>query len=185
MRHADPDDRVETVVSDRTSGTPIRGCPAGTLDAFSANGKCSGNGTRDCTRPTQPYTRRSSPTPESGSNETGYGNQRQKRWYSIRDDRYSREERQTMESLDSRPPIQGGRSDELPYLIGLALDAEVHDVIATDGAIVHHDVPGPQGDRVPLLHLEALLLLFPRTPAATPGRHVHTSVVNVHRILSG
>jgi len=28
-------------------------------------------------------------------------------------------------------------------LVGLALDAQVHDVVAADGAVVHHDVPGP------------------------------------------
>ena len=42
-----------------------------------------------------------------------------------------------------------------PYLVGLALDAEVHDVVAADGAVVHHDVPGPKCHRVPLLHLES------------------------------
>ena len=44
------------------------------------------------------------------------------------------------------------------YLVGLALDAQVHDVVAADGAVVHHDVPGPQRHGVPLLHLEPLLL---------------------------
>ena len=39
-------------------------------------------------------------------------------------------------------------------LIGLALDAEVHDVVAADGAVVDHDVPSPQRNGVPLLHLE-------------------------------
>ena len=39
-------------------------------------------------------------------------------------------------------------------LIGLALDAEVHDVVAADGAVVDDNVPGPEGDGVPLLHLE-------------------------------
>ena len=46
-----------------------------------------------------------------------------------------------------------------PYLVGLALDAEVHDVVATDGAVVHHDVPGPQSHGVPLLDLKPLLVL--------------------------
>ncbi len=30
-------------------------------------------------------------------------------------------------------------------LVGLALDAQVHDVISADGAIVHHDVCGDAG----------------------------------------
>ena len=40
------------------------------------------------------------------------------------------------------------------YLISLTLDAEVHDVVPADGAVVHDDVPGPQRHGVPLLHLE-------------------------------
>ena len=47
----------------------------------------------------------------------------------------------------------------MSHLVGLALDAEVHDVVATDGAVVHHDVPGPQRHGIPLLHLEPLLVL--------------------------
>ena len=35
-------------------------------------------------------------------------------------------------------------------MVGLAVDAEVHDVVAADGAVVHDDVPGPEGDGVPL-----------------------------------
>ena len=30
-------------------------------------------------------------------------------------------------------------------LVGLAFYAQVHDVVAADGAVVHHDVPGPEG----------------------------------------
>ena len=44
-------------------------------------------------------------------------------------------------------------------LVGLALDAQVHDVVPADGAVVHHNVPGPQSNGVPLLHLEPLLVL--------------------------
>ena len=47
----------------------------------------------------------------------------------------------------------------MSHLVGLALDAEVHDVVATDGAVVHHDVPGPQSHGVPLLDLKPLLIL--------------------------
>ena len=39
-------------------------------------------------------------------------------------------------------------------LVGLTLDAQVHDVVPADGAVVHHDVPGPQRARIQLLHLE-------------------------------
>lgn len=43
-------------------------------------------------------------------------------------------------------------------LICLALDAEVHDVISADGAVVDDNVPGPKSYGVPLLDLEALLV---------------------------
>ena len=48
-------------------------------------------------------------------------------------------------------------------LISLALDAEVHDVVPADGAVVHDDVPGPQRNSVPLLNLEPLLFSSGRT----------------------
>ena len=40
------------------------------------------------------------------------------------------------------------------HLICLALYAEVHDVVAADGAVLHLDVPGPQRTGVPPLYLE-------------------------------
>ena len=42
-------------------------------------------------------------------------------------------------------------------LVGLTLDAQVHDVVPADGAVVHHNVPGPQGTSIPFLHLEPAL----------------------------
>ena len=48
--------------------------------------------------------------------------------------------------------LLGGRR----RLVSLALDAEVHDVVATDGAVIHHDVPRPERHCVPLLHLEPM-----------------------------
>jgi len=41
-------------------------------------------------------------------------------------------------------------------LVGLALDAEIHNVIAADRAIVDDDVPRPKRNRVPLFNLESL-----------------------------
>ena len=35
-------------------------------------------------------------------------------------------------------------------LVGLAVDAQVHDVVAADGAVVDDDVPGPERNGVPL-----------------------------------
>ena len=45
--------------------------------------------------------------------------------------------------------VLGGRR----RLVGLALDAEVHDVVAADGAVLHDDVPAPERDGRPLLDL--------------------------------
>lgn len=35
-------------------------------------------------------------------------------------------------------------------LVGLALDAEVHDVVTANGAVVDDDIPCPESDGVPL-----------------------------------
>ena len=43
------------------------------------------------------------------------------------------------------------------WLVGLALDAQVHYVVAADGAVVYLNVPRPQRHGRPLLHFEALL----------------------------
>jgi len=39
----------------------------------------------------------------------------------------------------------------------LTFDAEVHDVVSTDGTVVNDDVPSPKSNGIPLLDLEALL----------------------------
>lgn len=44
-------------------------------------------------------------------------------------------------------------------LIGLTLNAEVHNMVSADGAVIHHNVPCPQCHRVPFLHLESFLLV--------------------------
>lgn len=38
-------------------------------------------------------------------------------------------------------------------LVGLAVNAKVHDVVAADSAVVDNDVPCPQGNGVPLQNL--------------------------------
>ena len=35
-------------------------------------------------------------------------------------------------------------------MVGLAVDAQVHDVVTADSAVVHDDVPGPERNSVPL-----------------------------------
>ena len=64
-----------------------------------------------------------------------------------------------VEGVVAHPPGHGALLAGGAGLVGLALDAQVHDVVPADGAVVHHDVPGPQSDGVPLLHLKPLLVL--------------------------
>ncbi len=54
-------------------------------------------------------------------------------------------------------------------LVRLALDAQVHDVIAADGTVVHGDVPRPEGDAAPLLHLKATTLVGARRAGRAGG----------------
>jgi len=66
-------------------------------------------------------------------------------------------------------------------LICLALDAEVHDVIPADGAVVNDDVPGPEGDGVPFLHLESLLAsLVGDGGGGISGGRSGTFIVDLH-----
>jgi hypothetical protein len=44
-------------------------------------------------------------------------------------------------------------------LISLALDAEIHDVVSAYSTVVHHNIPSPESDSVPLFDLESLRLL--------------------------
>jgi len=50
----------------------------------------------------------------------------------------------------------GGRS-----LVCLTFDAEIHDVISADGAIVDDDIPSPKSHSRPLLDLKPLLAICP------------------------
>lgn len=45
-------------------------------------------------------------------------------------------------------------------LVCLAFDAEVHDVVSADSAIIYDNVPCPQCDGIPLLDFEALLCVY-------------------------
>ena len=62
-----------------------------------------------------------------------------------------------VEGVVAHPPGHGALLAGGAGLVRLTLDAQVHDVVPADGAVVHHDVPGPQGARVPLFHLEPAL----------------------------
>lgn len=46
-------------------------------------------------------------------------------------------------------------------LVGLAFDAEVHDVVTANGAVVDDDIPRPESDRIPLSEVSFSLLMLP------------------------
>ena len=39
-------------------------------------------------------------------------------------------------------------------LIGLAFNAQIHDMVSANGAIINDNVPSPQSDGIPLFYLE-------------------------------
>lgn len=63
-----------------------------------------------------------------------------------------------VECVIADAPCDGALLARGRSLICLTLDAEIHDVIAADGAVVDDNVPRPEGHGVPLLNLEALLV---------------------------
>jgi len=44
-------------------------------------------------------------------------------------------------------------------LVCLTFDAQIHNVISTDGAVIDDNVPGPKGNTVPLLNLKSFLAI--------------------------
>ena len=64
-------------------------------------------------------------------------------------------------------------------LIRLTFDAEIHDVISANGAIIHDDVPRPQCHGVPFFHFKAFALARGRIGCCRSTGHV--GFVGVHR----
>jgi len=64
-----------------------------------------------------------------------------------------------MEGVIANPPSDGTLFIGGSALICLTFNAEVHDVISADSAIVNDDVPRPKSNSVPLLHLKPLLAI--------------------------
>jgi len=62
-----------------------------------------------------------------------------------------------VERMIADTPRDGAFLTCVRALIRLALDAQVHDVVPADGAVVNNDVPSPKGDCTPLLDLKASL----------------------------
>lgn len=61
-----------------------------------------------------------------------------------------------MERMIADAPSHGTLLAGGGRLIRLALDAQVHDVVATDGTVVDYNVPRPNGGSVILAHLKTL-----------------------------
>ena len=59
-----------------------------------------------------------------------------------------------VEGVIAHPPGHGALLTGGGRLVGLTFNAEIHDVVTADSAVVHHDVPSPQGHGVPFLHLK-------------------------------
>jgi len=64
-----------------------------------------------------------------------------------------------VEGMVTHPPGNSALLAGGAGLVGLTLDTQVHDVVPANGAVVDHDIPGPQRHCVPLLYLEPLLIL--------------------------
>jgi len=62
-----------------------------------------------------------------------------------------------VERVVADTPGDGALLTSRACLVCLAFDAEVHNVVSTDGTVIDDDIPGPEGNRAPLLHLETLL----------------------------
>lgn len=60
-------------------------------------------------------------------------------------------------------------------LVGLALDAEVHDVITTDGAVVDNNVPSPESYSVPLRSVN--------NQPVRPEPHTSTHLLDLEALL--
>lgn len=55
-----------------------------------------------------------------------------------------------VEGVIADPPCYGALLGGRGSLIRLTLDAQIHDVITADGAVVDDNVPRPQGHSIPL-----------------------------------
>lgn len=66
-------------------------------------------------------------------------------------------------------PRHGALLGRRRSLVGLTLDAKVHDVVAANGAVVDDNVPGPESDGIPLLDFELLLALSSTLAACLDG----------------
>ena len=85
-----------------------------------------------------------------------------------------------VEGMVTNPPSNSTLLTRSTRLVRLALDAEVHNMVPADGAIIHNNIPGPESDGVPLLDLKSLGLLGRgrtcRARALTYGNHRHVGV---------
>merc|ERR1719422_467602 len=95
-----------------------------------------------------------------------------------------------VEGVIAHPPSHSALFTGGAGLVCLTLDAQVHDVVPADGAVVHHNVPGPESTGVQLLHLKSLTsliifipltaFLFFYSPSRGSSRGHLTVTINIH-----
>lgn len=78
-----------------------------------------------------------------------------------------------MESVVAHPPGYGAVLERVEGWVGLAFDAQVHDRVSANGAVVYDNVPRPQRHGIPLLDHETLLRLLAINAARWHIVHVH------------
>ena len=49
--------------------------------------------------------------------------------------------------------------------------AKIHNVVPADGTVINHNIPGPEGDCIPLFHFK--VLRAHAAVGATRGIHIH------------
>jgi len=64
-----------------------------------------------------------------------------------------------VEGVIANSPCDGAFFVGSSALVGLTFDTEIHDMVSADSTVVDDNVPGPQSDSIPLLHLESLLAI--------------------------
>ena len=63
-----------------------------------------------------------------------------------------------MEGVVADAPCGRALFLDIRYLLRLAIDAGLHDMVLANGAVVYVDVPGPERDGIPFLNFESLLV---------------------------
>lgn len=61
-----------------------------------------------------------------------------------------------VEGMVADPPSNSALLACSTSLVSLTLDTEIHDMVPADSTIIHHNIPSPERDSVPLFDLKSL-----------------------------